>query len=105
MLCLDVSGESSYTHGMTPTTTRETIAGNVRALLGRHRTSQTAIAKHLGTTQQSLSRRLVGDVAFDTDELSALAAYFDVPITDLFDGIEDSVNPKGAENPVLSVSV
>ena len=85
---------------MTPTTTREAIAGNVRALLGRHRTSQTAIAKHLGTTQQSLSRRLVGAVAFDTDELSAIAAYFDVPITDLFDGIRgDAVNPNYAENP------
>ena len=88
---------------MPPTTTRDTIAGNVRALLGRHRTSQTAMARHLGTTQQSLSRRLVGEVAFDTDELSAIAAYFDVPITALFDGLDDPVNPNGAENPVLSV--
>jgi len=60
------------------------VASEVRALMGRHRVSQTALADALGLSQSSLSARLRCELPFDVDELSRVAAHFDVPITDLF---------------------
>lgn len=64
-------------------TYREAVASEVRALMGRHRTSQTKLAKVLGVSQSALSRRLTGDLAFDTDDIFALARYFDVRLSAL----------------------
>lgn len=64
---------------------RSLIAGNILALMGRHRVSQRRLGEVLGLTQPPLSKRLAGKVAFDMDEIEAIAAFFDVPVTDLFD--------------------
>lgn len=49
------------------------IAATVRAELARRSMTATALADRLGTTQQTLSRRLTGVVPFDVDELQAIA--------------------------------
>ena len=63
------------------------IASNVRALLGRKRSSQTALAKVLGKSQAAASRRLNGELPFDTDELLLICDHYRVPLTDLIAGI------------------
>lgn len=60
------------------------MAGNVRAELGRVRMSQAAAAGHLKMSQTALSRRLNGAIAFNIDELEALANVLGVPIERLF---------------------
>ena len=68
---------------------REVIAGNIRALMGRHKTSQEKLAAEaLGKKQPAISKRLSGEVAFDIDELLAIAHYFNVEVTVLLNGIE-----------------
>lgn len=62
---------------------RETIAGEVRAELGRQNLSQTYLCAELGWTQPYLSRRLTGAVAFSTDDLEAVAEVLGVPLTQL----------------------
>lgn len=67
---------------------REVIAGNIRALMGRHKCSQEKLAKEaLGRSQPVISKRLSCEVAFDIDELLAIADYFNVEVTVLLDGI------------------
>lgn len=67
---------------------REIIAANIRALMGRHRCSQEKLAKEaLGKKQPAISKRLSGEVAFDIDELLAIADYFNVEVTVLLQGI------------------
>lgn len=65
------------------TTPRTTVADNVRAAMARRRVTQNALAADLDMTQQALSRRLTGAVAFNVDELHAAAAALDVPVTSL----------------------
>ena len=72
---------------MSTTAARQEIAGNVRAILGKHKISQTKLAAYLGMSQAALSRRLSGELAFDTDEILSIAAAFDVPISKFFDGV------------------
>jgi predicted transcriptional regulator len=57
---------------------REAIASEVRSLMGRRRVSQTALARLLGISQSALSRRLVGEQPFDTDELFVIARHLGV---------------------------
>jgi transcriptional regulator with XRE-family HTH domain len=59
---------------------RETIAGEVRAELGRQNLSQTYVCARLKWTQPYLSRRLTGQVAFSTDDLEKIAEFLDVPV-------------------------
>ena len=66
---------------------RLAVAEEIRALMGRRRTSQTALAHVLELSQPSLSKRLSGDQAFSLDELLAIAAHFDVEVTALLVGI------------------
>ena len=63
----------------------QSVAGEVRAHLGRHRLSGRAAAFRLGWTQQYMSRRLTGAVPFDVDDLDKLAELLDVPVTAFFD--------------------
>ena len=51
--------------------------------MGRHRVSQTALARVLGLSQSSLSARLCGEVAFDMDDLYTVAKHFNVEVTSL----------------------
>jgi transcriptional regulator with XRE-family HTH domain len=68
---------------MKPVRAREHVADEVRALMARHRTNQEALAKVLGIHQTTLGTRLRGETAFDVDELTKLAAHFDVEVTEL----------------------
>lgn len=56
---------------------------NVRAEMARRKVSQVALANHLGLSQASVSARLAGRVAFDINELHAIASLLQVPMTDL----------------------
>lgn len=67
---------------------RQLIASNVRAMLGRKKSTGTALAHALGKSQAAASRRLNGETAFDTDELLMICEHYRVPLSDLIDGIE-----------------
>ena len=56
---------------------------NIRAEMARRKVSQTTIADHLGLSQTSVSARIAGRVAFDINEIHAIAALLGVPITAL----------------------
>lgn len=76
------------------TNTREI---NVNALVGelvhqymwRNKVTQTAIANALGVGQPAIARKLRGERPFSIDELMAVAAYLDLPITDLLPNAEN----------------
>lgn len=67
------------------TTSREQIAENVRAALARRRLEQTAVAAHLGMSRGALGDRVRGVTHFRVDELQAIAALVDVPLTELLE--------------------
>jgi transcriptional regulator with XRE-family HTH domain len=56
----------------------ETVAAEVRAHMARVRLNQTQLADALGLTQSSVSKRLRGVVAFNTDELAKVAGVLGV---------------------------
>lgn len=51
--------------------------------MGRRRLTQGEVAAALGKSQPYVSRRLSGEVAFDTDDLFRLAELFEVEVTAL----------------------
>lgn len=57
------------------------VAAEVRAEMARQRMSQVKLAELLGVAQQTISRRLVGEVPFDVTELAQIAALLKVPAT------------------------
>lgn len=63
----------------------DSVAGEVRAHLARARISGRQAALQLGWTQPYMSRRLTGDIAFDVNDLEALAGLIGVPVTAFFD--------------------
>ena len=65
---------------MKPNSPSQQVAANVRAELGRHRRTQTAVGQHLGLSQTAVSRRLTGAIPFDVNELHLLATWLDVPV-------------------------
>lgn len=65
---------------MTTTSYATTVAGNVRAEMGRAGFTQTRLAAHLGYVQQALSRRLSGAIPFDVAELATIATALGVPL-------------------------
>lgn len=56
------------------------VGSNIRAELARRGLSQRDLATHLGISQSQLSKRLRGQIDLSVAELSAAAAYLDVPI-------------------------
>jgi transcriptional regulator with XRE-family HTH domain len=64
------------------------VADEVRACMARRRMSASKTAKALGWSAFYLSRRLNGTVAFDVNDLSALAELLQVPIVAFFEGPE-----------------
>lgn len=56
------------------------VAGNVRAELARLRITQAAAAAYLGISQTAFSRRLLGNIAFDLEEISQLSKFLDVSV-------------------------
>jgi transcriptional regulator with XRE-family HTH domain len=61
-------------------TLTQSVAAEVRAEMARQRIPQRAIATAMGLSQQAASRRLTGEVPFDTQELEAIAAHLHVPV-------------------------
>lgn len=51
----------------------ETIARNLSGELARHRKTQVALAKELGMSEKTVSERLRGKGAFDTEQLEKTA--------------------------------
>ncbi len=62
------------------TVQRAAVAAEVRAWMGRRRLTQADLAAVLEKSQPYVSRRLSGDVAFDTDDLFRLADLFEVEV-------------------------
>ena len=61
----------------------ETVAGEVRAEMGRSRVSASELARRLGRSHSYVWRRITGDVPFDIAELSAIAEALGVPVSRL----------------------
>lgn len=61
----------------------EQVAASIRAELARQRKSGSALARHLGVPQSSVSRRLLGHVPFDVDQIAATAEFLGVPMSAL----------------------
>lgn len=54
-------------------TAAESVGAEVRGLLAKHKISQAEAGKHLGLSQAAMSRRIVGEIPFNVDELAAIA--------------------------------
>lgn len=67
---------------------RAAVASEVRAEAARQRWSQTRIAMLLATSQASISRKYRAEVAWDVDELYALADAWNVPVSGLLPSLE-----------------
>lgn len=75
---------SSTLSGMSVPSAQEDVAAEVRAQLARHRRTGADMARQLGWTQPYMSRRLTGQVPFDVNDLTAIAAVLGLQVTDLF---------------------
>lgn len=62
---------------------REGVAEEVRALIGRRRTTGAKLAEAIGRSEMYVSRRLRGETAFDLDDLERIAAILNVEVSDL----------------------
>lgn len=61
----------------------ETIARNLSGELARHRKTQAALAKELGMSEKTVSERLRGKGAFDTEQLEKAAGMLDMSLYQL----------------------
>jgi transcriptional regulator with XRE-family HTH domain len=61
--------------------TREVIAAEVRAEMARQQKLQSALGELLGLPQQSISRRLRGEIPFRAEELVRVADWLGVPVS------------------------
>lgn len=48
--------------------------------------SQAELARRIGENPKNFSRRMTGELAFDLDELQAIASVLEVPVTALLGG-------------------
>lgn len=62
---------------------RVRMAEEIRALMARRRISGVSLAAHINRSQSYVSRRLTGEVAFDVDDIEAIAGVFGVKAADL----------------------
>lgn len=67
------------------TTSREEIAGNVRAWMARRQVDQAAIATVLGKSNAAVSDRVNGKTHFRVDELQRVAAHLEVTLDQLLE--------------------
>lgn len=61
----------------------EAVSTEVRAHLARNRKTQRDLSEVLGISQPQISARMNGDIAWDVNELAAIADWFGVPVTAL----------------------
>ena len=71
---------------MKSTNTARRVGKNIRAQMTLQGFTQTHVAAVIGVSQSGVSRRLLGDIAFDVVELVTLARMFDVPASLLLGG-------------------
>lgn len=62
---------------------RRSIAGEIRAVMGRSRMSGRELAARAGLSQTALARRLNGQIPINVDELASVAAALAVPVASL----------------------
>lgn len=70
------------------------VSDEVRALMGRHQVSQTALAEWLGLTQPAVSARLRGATEWKVSEIDRIAHGFGVHPSQLMGGF-----PTGGPSP------
>jgi transcriptional regulator with XRE-family HTH domain len=63
--------------------TRTAVAANVRAEIARAGVQRRAVADAAGLSYEALHRRLHGRVAFDVDDLAAIARLLGIPMAQL----------------------
>lgn len=61
-----------------------TISANVRAEMARTHTAQSALARILNLSQDSISRRLRGTTPFTAHELALVSHHLDVPVSTFY---------------------
>ena len=74
------------------------VAEEVRALAARKRVSGADLAKALGISAMSMSRRMNGHLPFGVDELAVVANALGVPVEQLLPHLDS--NQKPADYPV-----
>ena len=62
-------------------TTRETIAGEVRAQMARQKMSGRQLAQKTGLKQPTLARKIAGQVDFSVPELMSVADVLGIPLS------------------------
>lgn len=68
---------------VTPDTARYDVAAAIRAHAAVRRLSDSALGREIGMTQSKISRRMNGEIAFDTNDLGRLATYFGMSVVEL----------------------
>lgn len=66
----------------TPST--QSVTEEIRVLIARRNINQKVLSAGADIKPATLSRKMKGEHPFDIWELERIAAYFEVPITDLF---------------------
>lgn len=59
------------------------LAAEIKAALARSGSTREELAASIGISRQSLYRKLAGRSEFTVVEVAAIAAYFDVPVSEL----------------------
>lgn len=72
----------------TAQTTRDGLAAEVRAQMGRKRVTARALARSIGISDGALSERLNGARPFNTDQLVRIAEVLDMDLLALFEAAE-----------------
>lgn len=62
---------------------QESVTANIRALMGRHRVTQTQLAGALGISLPGMSDRLSNKTNLTIREAIRIAEFFDVPLAEL----------------------
>jgi len=78
---------------MTQTDYRQAIAAEVRAAMARQRVTQADLAARIGIGRPTLSERLSGQRAFDTDQLLAISAALGVDFLSFFPEVDTEQVP------------
>lgn len=63
--------------------TKQAVSGEVRAHAARRNLTQRQLAAEIGMPPSTLSRRMVGEQAWDLDDLDVLAEFFGIAVRDL----------------------
>lgn len=73
----------STTSGGAPGWLRQRTAEEIRVLLARKRMSAAELARRTGIKQSTMARRMTGEIAFDLDDLEAIARVLEVEVVEL----------------------